>query len=310
LSSALVTGATGFIGRETLSRLADRGYEVHAVARSEPSSGSEAFWHAADLLEPGAAERLLRSVRPSHLLHLAWFATPGEFWSSPENDRWVEASTTLFREFAAVGGERIVVAGTCAEYDWSSGVCVEGKTPLQPATPYGRSKHLLHERTEQLASEVDITAAWGRIFFVYGPHEHPNRLVASVIGSLLRGTEARCSHGLQVRDFLHVSDVADAFVALLDAEAVGPVNIASGSGTRVRDLVELVAAAIGRQDLLRFGAVPAPPGDPEVLVADVHRLRAELAWAPRFSLEEGVTQTVEWWRQEGVHFDAPERRTQ
>jgi nucleoside-diphosphate-sugar epimerase len=310
LSCALVTGATGFIGRQTLSRLADRGYEVHAVGRSAPSSEPNAFWHTADLLEPGAAKRLLHAVRPSHLLHLAWFATPGEFWSSPENDRWVEASTILFREFAAVGGKRLVVAGTCAEYDWSSGICVEGTTPLEPATQYGRSKHLLHERTEQLARDVAITTAWGRIFFVYGPHEHPNRLVASVIGSLLRGTEARCSHGSQVRDFLHVSDVGDAFVALLDSDAVGPVNIASGSSTRVRDLVELVAAAIGRPDLLRFGAVPAPPGDPAVLVADVHRLRDELTWAPRFSLEEGVMQTVDWWRQEGAHFDAAERRTQ
>jgi nucleoside-diphosphate-sugar epimerase len=310
LSRVLVTGGTGFIGRQTLSRLAERGFDVHAVARSEPPAGSGATWHTADLLEPGAAERLVRTIRASHLLHLAWFATPGEFWSSPENHRWVEASTTLIRGFAAAGGERIVVAGTCAEYDWSSGLCVEDETPLEPATLYGRSKHLLHERTEQLACEAGITAAWGRIFFVYGPHEHPNRLVASVIRSLLRGTEARCSHGLQVRDFLHVADVADASVALLDSDAAGPVNIASGSSTRVRDLVELVGAAIGRRDLLGFGAVPAPPVDPAVLVADVHRLRDDLAWAPHFSLEEGVMQTVDWWRQEEAHLVASDRRTQ
>jgi nucleoside-diphosphate-sugar epimerase len=310
VSSALVTGATGFIGRQTLSRLAERGFEVHAVGRSAPSAGSEGNWHTADLLEPGAAGRLVRATRPSHLLHLAWFATPGEFWSSPENERWVEASASLFREFAAAGGERIVVAGTCAEYDWSSGICIEGETPLEPATPYGRAKHMLHERTEQLARETGIAAAWGRIFFLYGPHEHPNRLVAYVIRSLLGGAEARCTHGLQVRDFLHVADVADAFVALLDSNAAGPVNIASGSSTRVRDLVELVAAVIGRRDLLRFGAIPAPPGDPAVLVADAHRLRDELAWAPRFSLEEGVVQTVEWWREEGAQLDAAERSTQ
>jgi nucleoside-diphosphate-sugar epimerase len=301
LNRALVTGATGFIGRQTLSRLAERGFDVHAVGRSAPPAAtSKATWHIVDLLAPGAAERLVRAIRPSHLLHLAWFATPGEFWSSSENHRWVEASTTLIREFAAAGGERVVVAGTCAEYDWDTGVCVEGETPLEPATLYGHCKHVLYKRTQQLATEAGIAAAWGRIFFVYGPHEHPSRLVASVIGSLLRGEEARCSHGQQVRDFLHVADVADAFVSLVDSDAAGPLNIASGSCTRVRHLVELVAAAIGRRDLLRFGAVPTPPGEPPVLVADVRRLREELAWVPGFTLEEGVMQTVEWWRKEGA----------
>jgi nucleoside-diphosphate-sugar epimerase len=298
LSRSLVTGATGFVGRHTLSRLAERGFEVHAVARSAPSDRSEATWHTTDLLEPGAPERLVRATRPSDLLHLAWFATPGEFWSSPENQRWLEASTNLIRAFAAGGGERVVVAGTCAEYDWGSGLCVEGETRLEPATLYGRCKHSLHERTMQIAREAGITAAWGRIFFVYGPGEHPNRLVASVIRSLLRGEEARSTHGQQVRDFLHVEDVADAFVALLDSDAAGAINIASGTPTRVRDLVELIADAVGRRDLLRFGAVPTPPGDPSVLVADVRRLREELGWVPRLSLEEGVMRTVEWWRRE------------
>jgi nucleoside-diphosphate-sugar epimerase len=296
----LVTGATGFIGRNALSRLAERGFDVHAVARSAPTDRSEATWHTTDLLAPGAAARLAHAVRPSHVLHFAWFATPGEFWSSPENPRWLEASTTLIREFAAAGGKRVVVAGTCAEYDWSSGFCVEGETPLEPTTRYGRCKHVLRERTEQLARDAGIGATWGRIFFVYGPHEHPNRLVASVIRSLLRGEEARCTNGEQVRDFLHVADVADAFAALVDSETAGPVNIASGSPTRVRDLVELIAAAVGRQDLLRFGAVPTPRGEPPVLVADVRRLRDEFGWVPRLSLEEGVMQAVKWWRREGA----------
>jgi nucleoside-diphosphate-sugar epimerase len=300
VSRALVTGATGFIGRHTLTRLVERGFEVHAAARSAPADRSEATWHETDLLEAGAPERLVRETRPSHLLHLAWFATPGEFWSSPQNDRWLEASTNLVRAFAASGGERVVVAGTCAEYDWGSGVCVEGDTLLEPATVYGRSKHMLHERTEQIAQEAGIAAAWGRSFFVYGPGEDPNRLVASVIRSLLRGEEARCTPGYQVRDFLHVEDVADAFVAVFDSRATGAINIASGTPTRVRDLVELIAEAVGRRDLVRFGAVPKPPGEPSVLVADVRRLRDELGWVPHFSLEEGVLQTVEWWRRKGA----------
>jgi nucleoside-diphosphate-sugar epimerase len=295
----LVTGASGFIGRHALTRLASRGYEIHAVSHSTSGAGPNVAWHTTDLLEPGAAERLVRAVRPSHLLHLAWLATPGEFWSSPQNHHWVEASGTLIQEFAAAGGKRVVVAGTCAEYDWASGLCIEGETSLEPATLYGRCKHVLHERTEELTRETGVDAAWGRIFFLYGPYEHPARLVASVIRSLLRGEEARSTHGEQVRDFLHVADVADAFATLVDSEVVGAVNIGSGSPTRIRDLVELIATATGRRELLRIGALPAPPDEAPVVVADVRRLNMELGWVPDLSLEEGVRQTVEWWRGEG-----------
>jgi UDP-glucose 4-epimerase len=120
---------------------------------------------------------------------------------------------------------------------------------------------------------------------------------------LLRGEQAACTEGEQIRDFMHVEDVGDAFAALLDSEVQGAVNIASGSGTRVRELVELIGRIIGRPDLLRFGAIPAPPDDPPVLVADVTRLRREVPWAPRLSLEQGVTRTVEWWERQSAVTD-------
>lgn len=293
---ALVTGATGFVGRPALAALAKRGFEVHAVARSKRCTESGVVWHDADLLEAGVADALLRMVKPTHLVHFAWFAKPGEFWSSTQNERWLDASTRLVRAFAGGGGLRAIVAGTCAEYAWTSGVCVEGETPLSPVTLYGRCKHVLRQRAEEIADASGIEVAWGRIFFLYGPHEHPQRLVPSVTCSLLRGEEAACTDGEQVRDFMHVEDVADAFAALVDSDARGAVNMASGSGTRVRDLVDLIGRIVGRPDLLRFGAIPAPVNDPPMLVADVTRLSEEVGWAPRLTLEQGVLQTVEWWR--------------
>jgi nucleoside-diphosphate-sugar epimerase len=293
-----VTGATGFVGRHAVAALAKRGFEVHAVAHSAQRTDPRAVWHDADLLKAGVAEAVLRAVQPSHLVHFAWFAKPGEFWSSVENERWLDASTQLVRAFAGAGGVRAIVAGTCAEYDWASGVCIEGETPLVPATLYGRCKDALRQRAEEIADASGIEVAWGRIFFLYGPHEHPQRLVPSVTRSLLRGEEAACTEGEQIRDFMHVEDVGDAFAALVDSDARGAVNIASGSRTRLRDLVELIGRIVGRPDLLRFGAIPAPPDDPPVLVADVTRLREEVGWAPRLSLEQGVLQTVEWWKRQ------------
>jgi nucleoside-diphosphate-sugar epimerase len=289
MSRVLLTGGTGFIGRHVSEALARRGYgEVHAVSRADGH----------DLLEPGAAERAVAEVEPTHLLHLAWYAEHGAFWTSPENLRWVEASLALLRAFADAGGERAVLAGTCAEYDWAHGFCSEGVTPLEPATLYGGAKHALHTVAARHAEQAGYELGWGRIFFVHGPHEDPRRLVASVARALTRGEEAPTSEGTQRRDFLHAADLADAFAALLDARGVeGPVNLASGDPVTVREVVDEVARAAGRPELVRAGAVPMRPDDPPLLVADVRRLRDEVGWRPSRTLRQGIEETVGWWKE-------------
>jgi nucleoside-diphosphate-sugar epimerase len=232
-------------------------------------------------------------LRPTHLLHLAWYAEPGAFWESPENERWLAASLALLDAFTASGGSRAVIAGTCAEYDWSGdGILSEQHTPLAPRTTYGKAKDALHSA----AAGLDVALAWGRIFFLYGPHEDERRLVASVTRALLAGMPARTTHGRQVRDFLHVADVGDAFAALLDSAVEGGINVASGEGVAVADIVERLAELVGRPDLLELGALETAAGEPPLLVADVGRLRDEVRWSPSRSLDEGLRDTVEWWR--------------
>ena len=246
MSRVIVTGATGFIGRGTLAPLLARGLEVHGVTSGTPPADAPAavHWHHADLLAAPTARALMAEIAPSHLLHLAWYAEPGAFWNSPENLRWVEASLRLLHAFAAKGGRRLVVAGTCAEYEWGDRtVCREATTPCRPVTLYGTSKHALRLIAERYCERVGVSLAWGRIFFVFGPGEDPARLGGSVARALTLGEEALCSHGEQVRDFLYSEDLAEAFAALLCSEAVGALNLASGEPTRIRDLVE----ALGRR---------------------------------------------------------------
>jgi nucleoside-diphosphate-sugar epimerase len=298
----LVTGASGFIGRNALPALLAAHYEVHAVSRREDPGLAELApgvrWHAADLLDEQAIARLLSAVAPTHLLHLAWFSEHGAFWHSPENLSWLGASLHLLRAFEVSGGRRAVVAGTCAEYDWSiAGRCLEGVTPLAPATLYGTCKHALRQVAESLWDAPDAPAlAWGRVFFLYGPHENQARLVPSVIAPLLAGEAARCSHGRQERDFLHVADVAGAFVALLSSEVRGAVNIGSGESVSIAELVRLLGALCGRPELVRLGVLPARAGEPEELLADTGRLREEVGFSPSLTLEEGLNDTVAWWR--------------
>jgi nucleoside-diphosphate-sugar epimerase len=99
-----------------------------------------------------------------------------------------------------------------------------------------------------------------------------------------------------VRDFLHVADSGDAFAALLDSGVEGAVNVGSGEGVAVADVVRRIAALAGRPELVELGALQAPAGEPPLLVADVGRLRDEVGWRPSRSLDEGLRDTVEWWR--------------
>ncbi len=104
-----------------------------------------------------------------------------------------------------------MLAGTCAEYEWGGpGPCVEGRTPLRPATLYGVAKDATRAVVEAAAGELGIAVAWGRIFFLYGPGEDERRLVASVARALARGERAATSAGTQRRDFMHVADVGAA----------------------------------------------------------------------------------------------------
>ncbi len=295
MKKVLVTGASGCVGRYCLPLLVKGGYEVNAVyLKNEPIDHKEVIWHRVDLLDRSQTSELISKISPSHLLHLAWIATPREFWNSLENLRWAEASLHLFREFADRGGQRVVAAGSCAEYEWKQGYCVEGNTPLRPATLYGATKHGVQCILKAFAAEAKISAGWGRVFFVYGPHEHPEKLVAYVIRQLLRREPARCSHGEQVRDFLYVKDVADAFIALLQSQVSGPVNIGSGTAITLKELILKIAELLDGKDLIRLSTL-ATPNEPEIILADVRRLRDEVGWSPSWSLVDGLRQSIDWW---------------
>lgn len=298
MTRVLVTGASGFIGGPALAALRQRGaYEIHATSRRPPEGPPAGIhWHAVDLFDRERIRPLLSRIGATHLLHLAWSVEPGVFRDSPENRAWKDASLSLFRDFADSGGMRIVAAGTCSEYAREGTSLSEGTTAERPESPYGEAKLATWRGLESLAGETGLSAAWGRVFFLYGPREHPKRLVASVIRALLLGERAATTAGLQRRDFLHVEDVASALAALADSEVRGPVNIASGFAVEVRDLVRKIARKIGREELLDIGTLPSPESEPSILEGRVDRLTSEVGWRPRFGLDSGLDHTISWWK--------------
>jgi nucleoside-diphosphate-sugar epimerase len=137
----LITGPSGFIGAHCLRRLLVEDCEIHAVNRAGAGGYSERVrWHAADLRDAAQAAAVVGRVRPTHLLHCAWVATPRIYGSSPENFDWLRSGIALTLAFGAHGGVRFVGVGSSAEYDPADSPCVEDVTPIRPATIYGKCK--------------------------------------------------------------------------------------------------------------------------------------------------------------------------
>ncbi|HTW43298.1 MAG TPA: NAD(P)-dependent oxidoreductase [Solirubrobacteraceae bacterium] len=295
----IVSGAGGFVGLPVLARLARADTDVHALCtRDPPPALAGVRWHRVDLADGAAVERLMGELAPERLVHLAWCTEHGRFWHAPENVSWVERSLCLLRAFVRHGGRRLVMLGTCAEYDWrtAAGPLVESSSPLAPTTLYGIAKDALRRLAGAYAEQQGVEFAWGRLFLLYGPREAPGRLVPSVVRSLLAGQPVATGGSERVRDLMHVDDVAGAVVALLDSPVVGAVNIASGVGVTVGELLDRIVAITGRGELVRRGALPDRPGEPPLLVADVARLREEVGYRPRVPLSDGLASAVSWWR--------------
>jgi nucleoside-diphosphate-sugar epimerase len=310
MSRVLVTGASGFIGRAAVAALRDRSFEVHAVARAPVAEIEADAWHRADLLDPAAAGPLVRTVGASHLLHLAWTTEHGAFWSDPANLEWSLATVALFEAFGESGGARAVLAGSCAQYDWSpealgpSAVADESESPRRPATLYGTAKEETAAQLEAWAPSQRLSYATALLFFPYGPFDDAARLVPSLTHDLAAGRSATVRTGAEVRDFIHVDDCGAALAAIVESDITGSVNVGTGQGSSVAEVAGTVARILGREELLRVD----PPGETaSTVVASVYRLRDEVGFVPRYDLESGLRQTVDWLLSERGAGSRPER---
>jgi len=298
----LVTGAAGFIGSHLTRRIAGEGNSVWAVTSPGESTDrlsdilNRVSVMAVDLRDARAVQELVSTVRPDCAVHLAWYVTTGKFWMAPENLDCVAMSLRLAQALAHSGCKRFVGIGTGYEYDSDYGFLSEDITPRRPGSLYGVCKNATREILQAYCQKTAMQFAWARIFHLYGPAEAEVRLVPAIILALLNGQVAKCTHGEQIRDYLHVEDVVSALWAIAKSEFCGPVNVGSGQPVKLRKIVETIARYLNREENLALGALPADPQEAPLLVADVRRLANVIGWKPSITLEEGLRNTCEWWR--------------
>ncbi len=275
----LVTGAGGFVGRHVVGELAQRGHAAIEIR------------HRWERLED--VRELVERSRPTACVHLGWYADPRDYLVAVgPNARSLHDTIAIAGLLDGLGVGRLVVAGSSAEYGAAGGKLHE-LDRLTPRTVYGSAKALCHELLRTTARPSSTSLTWTRLFNVVGPGESPRRIVPSVARALLAGEPIDLSEGTQVRDYVDVRDAAAALVDLLAPQAPEVVNIGTGTGTALRDVLLLLAQEVGRPGLLRFGARPFTAEDMPVVVADASVLRDEVGWRPRYDLRRTVADLLD-----------------
>ncbi len=286
MKKILLTGADGFVGSYVRRAFVQDGESILSPSRQE-----------FNLFQLQQVTNYFERNRPTELVHLAWYTEHGTFWESYENLKWRDATIHMAREFIRCGGSRIVAAGTCAEYAWGGDQQLGEADLAQPSSLYGKMKLETFNELEKICRTAKVSMAWGRIFLLYGPGESRSRIIPKVILSLLRNEKISLSSGKQIRDYLHVSDVAKAFVCLLKSQSQGVVNISSGQPKALKEVFDWIGDHLACSHLLNYGEEKLMATDPPVLVGKNQRLK-DLGWTPSVFLEDGLLESIHWWKEQ------------
>ncbi|MCA2711334.1 MAG: NAD(P)-dependent oxidoreductase [Microcystis sp. M015S2] len=297
----LITGASGFVGSHVARLLVAEGCEVYALVRESSNRWRirdilpSMYLRQSDLVAFENVNTYLQEIKPELCIHLAWYAVPGKYLNSQENLDSIQASINLLSQLAELGCKRFVGIGTCFEYDLSLGYLSESSL-TKPITLYAATKVALSTILQQFAQITEMEIAWIRLFYQYGPMEDERRLIPSVISSLLRDEVVKTTKGEQIRDFLHIEDVASAIWAVAKSNVSGVVNVGSGQPVTVGQIALELGNLLGKPDLIHLGALPYRPNDPMFICANNELLRKKTDWTPKYNLTTGLKNTIEWYK--------------
>lgn len=273
----LLTGATGFIGRQVLRALGEKGVRVRVVVRDGKQSqlatpdGIETVVTTPDLFAQDADWWANVCKDIDTVIHVAWYAEPGKYLQSAKNLDCLTGTLQMAKGATQAGVKRFIGIGTCFEYDLTAGM-LSIDTPLRPSTPYAGAKAAAFMALSQWLPQQGVEFAWCRLFYLHGEGEDARRLVPYLRTKLIAGEPAELTSGKQIRDFLDVREAGQMIAEAALSNQQGPMNICSGIPITVRQLAEKIADEYGRRDLLKFGTRQDNLVDPPCVVGVRHEV--------------------------------------
>ncbi len=296
----VLTGATGFIGRAVLAQLVELAMPVRALAHRAASVRTDVpvEWHVGDIRDHEMWNRLLSGA--GSIIHLA-SAGVADLGAVTEN---VETNLLAFAAMMRAARKhhlrRVILAGSCFEYGRSGETIVDRglreTDPLGPTNVYAATKASVTLLAGPLSDDLKLETVVLRPFHVYGVDEPACRLIPAVLSMARAGGDVCTTAGEQIRDLVHLTDVARAFVAAILAPSVRDsdaylsiFNIGTGVATSLADVIRRLASLCElKPERIRLGVVPYRPREMWRLVADPTRARLLLDWTPRVTLDEGL----------------------
>jgi dTDP-6-deoxy-L-talose 4-dehydrogenase (NAD+) len=267
-----------------------RGHEIAALVipsesiPADPATTGRVRWLRGTLDEAPWAE--IAAFAPEACVHTAWITTPGVYLESPENERFRDSSLNFLQKVRQLGAGQILGLGTCIEYQISDAPLSEEGTTVAPSSLYARCKNDLRLACEREAAVHGFRFCWARVFYPYGPGEHPSRLCSAIIQKLADGETVTLKTPGSTKDYIYIDDVADALLTVLEKNFSGVINIGTGIGLSVREIARSIATMMSSSE--RIKELEPPEIDPlGYVVADVTRLR-RLGWNPAHTFEQGL----------------------
>lgn len=305
MKRCLLTGATGFLGKNLFRRLMDSGHECYVLVRpgrkltdlNNIAAGRPFYVHECDIVnEPNHLRQIFTSVIPDRVFHLAAMGTRFDHTPDSMVDVNIRATWNMLQAATGTGFEAFVNAGASQEYGKKPCPTKESDPPT-PDTFYGTTKASATLMCQQYAIKTGARITTVRAYSGYGPYEHEHRLIPQLI---FRGRECALPplvHPDSVRDYIYIEDVVDLFIKAAEYEGENPYILNAGTGEMktLREVVEIARSALGIDAQPQWGSMDDCQFDTTHWVADIAQAKSVLGWSPTHDFDAGFRKAVEWW---------------
>ncbi len=302
----LVTGATGFIGSHMARRLVVEGAEVSVFMRatSDPCLLADVLdrvmVHEVDICDEVGVREAMARICPDVVFHLAAIGMSEPFVSPPVAVRVnVQGTLHLLEAAHQCGVQRFVHSGTAYEYGDAANKDATNKELLDPVNTYAASKAAARAFVRLYSRVYGLPTVNMRLFAVYGPGQPPKTLISSAVCAALEDRDFPMTPGEQMRDFVFVGDVVESYLRAAVKPGVEGVSIDLGTGRacKIREVVTRLFEFTGSRGKPLVGALAYRPSETMKQVADTRAARDLLGWQATTGLEDGLRQTIDWYRQ-------------